>query len=77
MKTLRTLGIIVVVFAVFRIGVELLANYRLANSKEHQESLRRVQEAMHEIQSASDAAMRAQSPEVRREIESAVKNHTK
>lgn len=76
MKPLRTIGIILVVFAVFRIGVELLANYRLANSEEHQESLRRVEEAMYEIQSASDAAMRAQSPEVRRGIESVVKNHT-
>jgi formylglycine-generating enzyme required for sulfatase activity len=65
MKIFRIIAIILIVFAVFRIGVELFANYRLANSKEHQESLRKVEESMFEIRSASDAAMDASARPMR------------
>jgi hypothetical protein len=73
MKTLKVIAIIVIVFVVFRVGVELLANYRLANSKEHQESIRSVQENLDEMSRHADEATRYLTPEDRRAIENVVK----
>lgn len=73
MKVLKVIAKIVIVFVLFRVGVELFAKYRLANNAEHQQKLRDIQKTMDDINTYSKDAERYLTPEDKRAIENVIK----